>query len=379
MTIRIPFYQHDLGEAELAALRDVFAGPILTTGNAVHAFEGELANYLGRGHVVGLSSCTGALHLALAALGIGAGDEVITTPLSYVASATAILQAGATPVFVDVERATGNLSASAIEAAITERTRAVLPVHLYGQMCDMKAIREVADKHGLFVVEDCAHALEGRREGVGPGKLSDAACFSFYATKNITCGEGGALAADDPELARRVRLLSHHGVAAMAAERQRDGYKPWDMTDMGWKYNMSNIQAAILLPQMPLIAERLARRDVLWAEYDRALSGMRGLSRIAAVKNARHARHLYTVLSDDPARRDAIVAGLFQRGVMAMVNYSPIHLTSYFRNRHGYRNGDFPIAEDIGTRTISLPFYPSMPREHVAAVADALRDALDQA
>ena len=187
----IPFYRHDLGEPEIEAVRKVLAGPILTTGEVVESFERRFAAYLGIQHALAVTSCTGALHLSLLALGIGPGDEVITTPMTFIASSTAILEAGATPVFVDVESQTGNLDANNIEAAITPRTKAILPVHLYGQMCDMVTIRKIADEHGLFVIEDAAHCLEGVRDGVKPGELGDTACFSFYATKNLTCGGGG--------------------------------------------------------------------------------------------------------------------------------------------------------------------------------------------
>ena len=187
----VPFYRHDLGEAELALLAEALKGEILTTGEYVVRFERQLADYLGRRHVLALNSCTGALHLSLLGLGIGPGDEVITTPMTFIATATAILEAGAKPIFVDVESDTGNIDAELIEAAITPRTKAIMPVHLYGLMCDMRALRVIADRYGLKIVEDAAHAIEGKRDGIGPAGLGETACFSFYATKNLTCGEGG--------------------------------------------------------------------------------------------------------------------------------------------------------------------------------------------
>src|SRR6266550_6858007 len=248
-TTKIEFFRHDLGEPELRAVAEVLAGPILTTGETVGRFERRFAEYLGRGHAIGVTSCTGAMHISLLALGIGPGDEVITTPLTFIATAAAIAETGAKPVFVDVERETGNLDAARVEAAITPRTKAILPVHLYGQMCDMRALRSIADRHGLAIIEDAAHCIEGERDGVRPGQLSDAACFSFYATKNLTCGEGGAMTLNDDALAERLKLLRLHGMTRMAQESAREGYRHWDMVVMGWKYNMSNVEAALLLPQ----------------------------------------------------------------------------------------------------------------------------------
>jgi dTDP-4-amino-4,6-dideoxygalactose transaminase len=211
LTQAVPFYRHDLGQPELDEIADVFAGPILTSGEKVTQFERMFADYLGRRHVLGVTSCTGPLHMSLLALGIGPGDEVITTPMTFIATATAILEAGAKLVFVDVEADSGNLDARLVESAITPRTRVILPVHLYGLMCDMRA-RDIADRHGLAIVEDCAHCVEGVRDGVRPGQLSDTACFSFYATKNLTCGEGGAVVTDRDDLVDKLRLLRLHGM-----------------------------------------------------------------------------------------------------------------------------------------------------------------------
>jgi UDP-4-amino-4-deoxy-L-arabinose-oxoglutarate aminotransferase len=372
---KVEFFRHDLGQPELDALREVLEGPILTTGETVRRFEGRFASYMGRRHALGLTSCTGALHLSLMALGIGPGDEVITTPLTFIASSTSIIEAGARPVFVDVEPETGNLDASKIEAAITERTRAILPVHLYGQMCDMRAIRRIADRHSLRVVEDAAHCVEGERDGVRPGQLGDTACFSFYATKSITCGEGGAITADDDELAEKLRLLHLHGMNKTADDRHREGYRHWDMLTLGWKYNMSNILAALLLPQMDRLEENWQKRDALARRYEKELSGVRGLFVPERLRGVRHARHLFTVRIRDE-RRDAVIEGLQEREIGAMVNYRAIHLLTYFRETFGFREGDFPVAEQIGNETISLPFYANMPPEHVQVVSEALRQIL---
>lgn len=375
--MKVPFFMHDLGQAELDAVAEVLSGPILTTGETVARFERRFADYLNARHAVAVTSCTGALHLSLIALGIGPGDEVITTPMTFIASSTAILEAGAKPVFVDVEPETGNLDASRIEAAITERTRAILPVHLYGQMCDMKALRKIADCYGLAVIEDAAHCVEGTRGGVRTGQLGETACYSFYATKNLTCGEGGAIVTNDDALAEKLRLLRLHGMNKNANDRHQEGYKHWDMTLLGWKYNMDNIQAALLLPQMDRLAENWEKRRALARYYEEQLWDISGLSRPKTLPGVEHAWHLFPVWVD-AGQRDHVLQELQEAGVSVMVNYRAIHLLTYFRETFGFQPGDFPIAERIGDASLSLPFYPGIPFEHVDRVVEALRHSLDR-
>lgn len=371
----IPFYMHDLGEAELAEIGKVLAGPILTTGETVSLFEARFAAQLGCRHAIGVTSCTGALHLSLLALGIGPGDEVITTPMTFVATAAAILEAGATPVFVDVEPDTGNIDAACITEAITTRTKAILPVHLYGQMCDMRAIRSIADQHGLRVIEDAAHCIEGERDGMRPGQLGNTACFSFYATKNLTCGEGGAVITNDESLAEKLRLLRLHGMTKTAADRHREGYKHWDMRLLGWKYNMDNIQAAMLLPQLERLESNWAKRNQLARAYESRLDSIPGITWPTSRHATRHARHLFPVWIAGQ-RRDAVIDALQRAGIGVVVNYRPVHLLSYFRNTFGFKPGDFANAETIGDQTVSLPLYPRMPIVHVDRVVKTLSDEL---
>jgi dTDP-4-amino-4,6-dideoxygalactose transaminase len=374
---KIPYFRHDLGAPELESLAKVLEGEILTTGDAVSTFETKFAAYVRARHALGVTSCTGALHLALLALDIGPGDEVVTTPMSFVATATAILEAGAIPVFVDVEPDTGNLDAARVESAITSRTKAILPVHLYGLMCDMRALKEIANRHGLHLIEDAAHCIEGMRDGVRPGELSDAACFSFYATKNLTCGEGGAITVNDDAIAQRLTLLRLHGMTRMAKESTREGYRHWDMMLLGWKYNMSNVEAALLLPQFERMEAKLARRHALADRYEHVFTGMDGVKLPCSRPDSVHARHIYTVWCDGCAR-DELMTHLHSERIGAVVNYRPIHLMSYFVERYGYRRGDFPIAEWIGERTISLPFYPDMRLDDVDVVAEAVGRFLRQ-
>jgi dTDP-4-amino-4,6-dideoxygalactose transaminase len=372
---RIPFFRHDLGGPELEQLAETLKGEILTTGEYVGQFERKLADYLGRRHVLAVSSCTGALHLSLLGLGIGPGDEVITTPMTFIATATAILEAGARPVFVDVEPDTGNLNVHLIEAAITPQTKAIMPVHLYGLMCDMRSLRSIAERHGLKIVEDSAHCIEAKRDGIGPGELSDTACFSFYATKNLTCGEGGAIATDDTELYDRLKLLHLHGMTKTAYDRSREGYLHWDMVVLGWKYNMSNIEAALLLPQFDRIAHKLEQRTALAERYDERLAAVPGVRRPGALPNTVHSRHVYPVRVAGE-KRDPTIEALKSERIGCVVNYRAVHLMQYFRDQFGYKSGDFPVAERIGDETISIPFYPGMPLDDVDVVVDALERAL---
>lgn len=376
MSDRIPFFKHDLGQPELDLLAEVFGGEILTTGDYVRRFEAAFSDYLGAAHTVAVTSCTGALHLSLLGLGLGPGDEVITTPMTFVATAMAILQAGARPVFVDVEPDTGNLDAGLVEAAITDRTRAIMPVHLFGLMCDMKALREIADRHDLKIVEDAAHCIEGSRDGVRPGALSEAACFSFYATKNMTSGEGGAAVTNDAGLAADMRLARLHGMTKTAADRAAEGYSHWDVPAFGWKYNMSNIEAALLLPQFERLERKAAQRQALAARYRDELTGVNGVQLQAEPPGCRHAHHLFPVWVHG-IERDAMIGIFREQGVGVVVNYRAVHLTEYFARTFGYKPGDFPEAEKLGDRAISLPFYPGMPDSHVSEVSGIIRNAVD--
>ena len=374
-TSKIPFYRHDLGEPEVRAFEAALQDPIITTGKITADFESRFSDYLGTKHALAVTSCTGAMHMALTALDIGAGDEVITTPMTFIATATAILEAGAKPVFVDVEPDTGNIDVERIDAAITSKTKAILPVHLYGLMVDMRAIRAVADQHKLAVIEDAAHCVEGSRDGVKPGQLSDAACFSFYATKNLTCGEGGALVTNNSALHEQLRLIRLHGMTKTAYERSEEGYTHWDMIRMGWKYNLSNLDASILLPQMDRLDANLEKRAERADLYRSLLAPIKGIAIQGDRPDSINARHVFNIWVRS-ASRDLVIGELRERGIESVVNYRAIHLHKYFRDAGGYKEGDFPIAEELGDSTLSVPFYPTMPLEHIHAVCSALEEVL---
>jgi len=377
---KVEFYRHSVGNAEREAVTEAMEGAFLTTGAITHAFESELASYLGgEVHALGTNSCTAALHLALIGLGIGEGDEVITTPLTFIATANAILHAGATPVFADVEADTGLIDLGQVERAITPRTRAVIPVHLYGQMVDVAALQSLCKPRGIKVIEDAAHAVEPRRNGVQPGQLGDAACFSFYGTKNITSGEGGALVSRDERLIERMRMLGTHGMSKNAAGRYGGSYEHWDMLELGYKYNLSNLQAAMLRPQLARIESLWSQRAAVVTGYSEALCDLPGLTlpRQLGGEDTRSAHHLQVIWVR--GRRDELLAGYGEQGIGVAVNYRAIHRLTYYAQRLGLQPGSYPVAEDLGERCISLPLYPSLThaeQQRVIEVTSQLHERL---
>lgn len=373
---KVEFYRHAVEEEDINAVADVLRGIFLTTGPRTAQFESALAKHLGVRFVVGVTSCTTALFLSLEALGIGEGDEVITTPMTFIASANVVMQTRANPVFVDVEQATGNIDVNQVEKAITARTKAVIPVHLYGLMVDMKRLRDVCRRHRLFLVEDAAHALEAKRDGVQPGQISSTACFSFYATKNLTCGEGGAIATNEEEINERLRWLRLHGMSKNAEERYTGKYQHWDMVGLGYKANMFDIQAALLLGQIPRLTKQLERRENIARRYEDAFTGMKNVSFPTVPANATSARHLFTIWVP-PECRDEILWKLQSRSIGVAVNFRAIHLLTYYRQRFGFKRGDFPVAERIGDSTITLPLYPKMTDDEVGRVIAAVREVVD--
>jgi len=371
--MKVEFYKHNISQKDIDNVLQVLNSLFLTTGEAVDEFERKFSHYLGCRFTVGVTSCTAALHLALLAYGIGPGDEVITTPMTFIATANSVIHAGATPVFVDVEPDTANINADLIESAITARTKAIMPVHLHGQMCDMKKIREIADEYRLLIIEDAAHAIEASREGIRPGGLGDAACFSFYATKNITSGEGGAISTNNEEIAEKLKKLRLHGMSKGASERYSKRYEHWDMEMLGWKYNMYNIQAALLLYQLENIENYWQRREEICQMYEQAFKGNANLGCLRVLPNSKSARHMFTILVP-PEKRDNILWRLQEKGIGVAVNYRAIHLLTYYRQTYGYKRGIFPVAERIGDSTITLPLYPKLTNEEAEYIIESLKE-----
>ena len=372
----VPFYRHNLGEEEKRRVCEALEQPILTTGRYVAEAEAAIAKYLGIEHAVCLDSCTAALHLALIASDIGPGDEVIVPAMTFAATANAVLMAGATPVFTDVDPETGNLTVETAAAKVTRRTRAIMPVHLYGLLCDMEAFDAFARRRGLLLIEDSAHCLEARHGAVRPGSHSRCACLSFYATKNITCGEGGALITRDGDLAERARRLALHGMTTSAYDRYGQAYKHWDIPQWGWKYNLDNIRGALLTPQVAQLDERWRRRMEIARRYEAAFSEMEGVEFPKVDHAERSARHLFTIWVE-PERRDEILAHLQAQKIGVAVNYRAVHLLEYYAKTFGYRRGNLPAAERIGDRTISLPFYASLTQEQIERVIEGVQTAVE--
>lgn len=368
--MKVEFYRHNLEESDVESVSRVLKSVFLTTGPVTAEFETKFARYTGLEKTVGVSSCTAAIHLSLLALGIGSGDEVITTPMTFIASAIPIIHVGAKPVFVDVEENTALIDADKIEKAITSRTKAILPVHLYGSMADMKAIRTIADQYKLKIIEDCAHCIEGERDGIRPGELGDAACYSFYATKNLTCGEGGAVATNDSELASKVRILTLHGMSKDAITRYSGYYQHWDMVCRGWKYNMDDIRAALLVEQIDVIDKYWERREKICKQYDDAFLTVPGI-KIPEIRG-KSGRHLYTIWVNSE-RRDEFLNEIQNNQIGVAVNYRAIHTLTYFRETFGFRPEDFPIANHIGQSTISLPLYPKLKDLEIEYIIESVR------
>jgi dTDP-4-amino-4,6-dideoxygalactose transaminase len=373
--MKIEFFKHNIDREDIDRTVEVLNSIFLTTGSVVEEFEKGFSLYLDIPFTIGVTSCTAALHLCLLAWGIGHGDEVITTPMTFCSTSNAIIHTGATPVFVDVEEETGNINAELIESKITEKTKAILPVHLYGQMCDMKRIRQIADKYHLVVIEDAAHCIEGIRDGIKVGKLGDAACFSFYATKNITSGEGGAVVTGNLNKAELLRMLRLHGIDASAINRYTKKYEHWDMPVLGWKYNMDNIQAALLVGQLKRIDDLWKRRDEIYRKYEGAFASVKGIRLMKTMPDSRHARHLFTIQVPGK-KRDSMLHALQEKGVGVAVNFRAIHLLKYYRQEFGYQEGDFPVAEKVGNSTISIPLYPKLQDVEIDYVIKAVKEVI---
>ena len=376
----IPMTRPLIGKEEEEEVIDSLRSGLIGTGPKTERLELEFAAYLGRKYAVGTNSCTAGLHLGLLALGIGAGDEVITTPMTFVSTVSSIVYTGATPVFVDVEPHTLNIDPARIEEAITERTRAILPVHLYGHPCDMDRILDIARRHDLKVVGDCAHAIEAEYRGRKVGSLGDVGCFSFYATKNLATGNGGMLVTDDDDIATLVQSTRDHGMASGAWTRYNTGeFQEYPMVHLGFKYIMWDLQAALGLHQLRRIEPRHQKRLKIAEHYNAALEPLAGSVEVVSRphEQVRHAYHLFVVKLKG-VDRNRVASEMEARGVGVGVHFRPVHLEPFHRQEYGHSSGEFPVAEDAGARVLSLPFWPEMKEEEVTRVVDTLGEAIEK-
>lgn len=377
----LPFSPPSIGEDEISEVVNVLRSQWITTGPRTKTFEISFASAVGARGALALNSCTAALHLALAASGVGPGDEVITTPMTFAASVNVIEHVGARPVLVDVEPDTLNIDPARVVAAITPRTKAILPVHFTGHPVDLDPIQEAASPRDIMVLEDAAHAFpakyKGRAIGSGPGP----AAFSFYATKNLTTAEGGTLTGD-PEFLDRARVLSLHGMSRDAWKRyERGGSWKYDIVAPGFKYNMTDIAAGMGLVQLDRIGEFQARRRKIVQTYQAAFEKEPGLVVPVERRDVEHAWHLY-VLQLDLERwsidRDRFIEEMRERNIATSVHFIPIHMHSYYREKYKLSPSDFPIASDHSDRMVSVPLHPMLTDNDVEDVIAAVHDVVSQ-
>ena len=390
----IPFHRPLIEDSDIEAVVACMRSGWLTTGPRVKEFEEQFAAYLGAPHAIAVNSCTAAMHLALAALELKPGDEVITSPITFVATCEAIQYVGGRPVFVDVDPQTLNLHPGHLAAVLTERTRAIMPVHLAGQPADMPRITAFAKQHQLKVVEDAAHATEAAllppaqtnghaQAGTGRiGTISEATCFSFYATKNLTTAEGGMVTCNDPELAQRIRRLALHGLSNDAWKRYTaSGSWFYQVVEQGYKYNLTDMAAALGLTQLAKIDAMWQRRAEIASRYHRAFAEMPELEVPHAPAHVRHAWHLYILrlqLDKLGLNRNQFFEALRAAGILCSVHFIPLHLMPLYRQKHQYREGDFPEAEQQFKRIISLPLYPALTDAQVERVIAAVKQIVAQ-
>ena len=377
----LPFHVPQIGEEEIAAVVATLRSGWLTTGPIVRRFEQAFAEVVGARHAIAVNSATAALHLGLEAIGISASDEVIVPTMTFAATGEVVTYFGARPVLVDSEPDTLNIDPSAVERAITPRTKAIIPVHFAGQACDMDPLLAIARSRGLQVIEDAAHALPTWYRGKMIGSIGEITCFSFYATKTITTGEGGMITTDDPDRAERMRIMSLHGISKNAWNRYAaEGAWYYEILHPGFKYNLTDIAAAIGLEQLKRHGAFWQARERIARRYDEGFEDLPELTRPACRSYGRHAWHLYVIqLSIDRLQIDraGFIEALRERRIGASVHFIPLHLHQYYRDTFGYRASDFPIATAAYQRTVSLPIYPGMTDADVADVIGAVRGVVE--
>ena len=347
------------------------------TGPKTHEFERRFGKYAHAKYALALNSATAGLHLALDVLGVGPGDEVITSPLTFVATANVIVHRGAVPVFADVDPITWNIDPREVERKISKRTKAIMPVHLHGRPCDMTSVMKLARKYKLKVIEDAAHATESWWNKKKIGSIANITVFSFYATKNLATGEGGMLTTNSKQLAEEARIKSLHGISKDAWKRYSSaGFTPYEAIYPGYKYNMPDIIASLGLAQLNRLEANLKIRKKYWKLLNQGLRDVEGIILPPDEQtNTVHARHLYAIVIDVKKlqiSRNAFIDALKAEGIGAGVHFDPVHLHKYYRERFGFKKGDYPNAEKIGLNTLSLPFYPHMTEKDVRDVIGAV-------
>ena len=368
----LPYGRQTITEADVAAVVDVLRSDWLTTGPKVGEFEEAFAAFVGARHAVTFSSGTAALHAAVFAAGIETGDEAITAPLTFCATANAVLYQGGIPVFADIADDTLTIDPAAAARAVTPRTKAILPVDFAGHPADLDAMRALADRHGLVIIEDAAHALGAGYRGRAVGSISHMTVFSFHPVKHLTTGEGGMVTTEDAALANRLRLFRNHGIGRDSRARESEGSWFYEMTALGYNCRLTDLACALGLAQLPRLRANVDRRRAIAARYGATLSGLPHLTLPVTGGDVAHAWHLYPIRVQPPVDREEVYRALRGEGLGVNVHYIPVHLHPYYRERFGYRGGEFPRAEAAYQELISLPMFHGMRDEDVEDVTAAV-------
>lgn len=375
------FGKPDIRDEDIAEVVDTLRSGWIGHGPKTERFEKMFEEFTGTKHAIAVNSCTAALYLSLAMLDLKQDDEIITTPLTYPATANVILHHDAKLVFADVQEETGNISPQKIQDKITANTKAIIPVHLHGYPCDMGEILSLAEYSSIAVIGDAAHAIESRFKNKHVAILGDAVCFSFYATKNITTADGGMIATDRDDWAERLKLMRMHGVTRSAWNRFKDeGFKFYDTVAPGYKLNLTDLQSALAIHQMERIDLSWKRRDDIWGKYSKVFGNMRGIEIPPEPKEGKHAKHLYPLrleLEKIRIDRDHFVEALKAEGIGAGIHFISLHQQTFYRKTFGFKPEDFPCAAKISDRTISLPLSPALSEKDANDVIDAVAKLLD--
>ena len=376
--MQVPFYRHSLSPENAQLVAKGLGTPFLTSGPIGKEVEAQICEYFGVKHAKLVNSWTNGAVATLLAMDIGPGDEVIVPAMTFIATANVVELVGAKPVFIDCDPDTLLVTPELIKAAITKNTKAVIPVHMYGQMCDIKAIREILPKdQKISIIEDCAHSFEAKFNGERSGKYSDVAIFSFYATKNITCGEGGAIIANDSNLFERIQQAILHGMSAGAADRFKAGqYKHWGMDHLGTKANLPDLLACLLPEQIKTVDQRLGTREEIAQMYERALVSTK--IRFPKVLNGMvHSRHLFPIHVGAEIRDKSLLA-LGEANIGATVNYRPVHTMGFYSSKYSFKGNEFPVSLSWGKGTISIPLFPGIKPQEQDYIIDVLVNKIDK-
>jgi dTDP-4-amino-4,6-dideoxygalactose transaminase len=380
-TTFLPFHRPLIEDDDINAVVDVLKSGWLTTGPRCQQFEQAFAAYTGAPHAIAVSTGTAALHLALAAIGVGEGDEVIVPTLTFAATAEVVLYCKARPVLVDCEPLSCGPDPAQIERAITPKTRAIIPVHFAGHPCDMDPILDIGRRHGVKIIEDAAHALPSQYRGRTIGTLGDITCFSFHAVKTVTTGEGGMITTANPEYAERLKVLRLHGISKGAWNRYAaSGSWRYEILELGYKYNLTDLQAALGITQLAKSDAMWTRRARLAARYTRRIASIDAFEPLPLDRDVQHAWHLYVVLVNPEVLRigrDQVIEELKARGIGAAVHFIPLHQHPLYKRLYGYGADDFPMATGYANRCLSLPLYPAMTEDDSDRVTEALSEIAD--